>query len=76
MVQITNPTMKKALVDDLNQPDDTKRVLTSIDNDTAATIFDIFELKNPNCDKNGDGAVSGGELKCLGKIWKSFVPNG
>jgi hypothetical protein len=68
--------VRKAFVDDLNQPDDSKRVLTSIDTDTAAALFEIFQLDDPGCDKNGDHVVSGDELKCLGKIWKNFVPNG
>lgn len=76
MILITNPTIKKALLADLNEPDDSKRTLTAIDNQTAATIFAIFELKDPHCDTNKDGVVSGNELKCLGKIWKNFVPNG
>lgn len=76
MVQITDLVMRNALFKDLNEPDDSKRVLTSIDNTTAATIFEIFGLQDPKCDKNGDGAVSGDELKCLSKIWKNFVPNG
>jgi hypothetical protein len=76
MVMIANQTAKQALIADLNQPDDSKRTLTSLDDLTAATIFDIFELKDPHCDTNHDGVVSGDELKCLGKIWKNFVPNG
>lgn len=39
MVQITDPLVKKALIADLNEPDDKKRTLTSITADNAATIF-------------------------------------
>ena len=28
----------------------------------------------PKCDKNGDGVVSGLELKCFNKIWKYYIP--
>lgn len=76
MVLIVNQTAKQALIADLNEPDDSKRTLKAIDDITAATIFQIFELKDPHCDQNNDGEVSGEELKCFGKIWKNFVPNG
>lgn len=76
MVYITNPVTRQALTDDLNEPDDSKRKLTSIDTPTASVIFEIFQLTDPKCDKNNDGVVTGNELKCFGKIWKNFVPNG
>lgn len=66
--------MAKAIVDDLNQEDDSKRTLTSIDVISAGQLFTIFGLKDPGCDKNNDSQVNGDELKCLGKIWKNFVP--
>jgi hypothetical protein len=61
-------------VKDLNESDDSKRTVTSIDVTTTNQLFSVFGLKDPNCDKNADGQVSGDELKCLGKIWKNFVP--
>lgn len=76
MLFFPNPSVKQSLINDLNQPDDSKRTLTSIDNASVDAIFDIFKLKNPGCDANKDGVVSGDELKCLSKIWKNFVPNG
>lgn len=76
MLFFPNQTVKQSLLNDLNQPDDSKRTLTSIDNTSADIIFGIFKLQNPGCDTNKDGVVSGDELKCFSKIWKNFVPNG
>ena len=64
------------MLKDLNEPDDSKRTLKEIDDPSVDDIFEIFKLENPKCDKNNDGVVSGEELKCFGKIWKNFVPNG
>jgi hypothetical protein len=50
------------LIADLNQSDDSKRTLVSIDSTTANQIFSLFRLKDPGCDKNNDGNISGDEL--------------
>lgn len=28
----------------------------------------------PKCDLNGDGIISGHELKCFNKIWRYYIP--
>jgi hypothetical protein len=73
---ILNPSVKSALIHDLDELDDSKRTLASIDNLSVSAIFSIFDLKDPHCDTNKDGSVSGDELRCFSKIWKNFVPNG
>ena len=42
---------------------------------TANQLFSVFGITDPGCDKNNDQKVAGDELKCLGKIWKSYVPS-
>jgi hypothetical protein len=37
-------------------------------------MFSLFGLKDPGCDKNGDGTIKGDELACLNKIWKNYIP--
>ena len=49
--------------------------LNEIDNASVAQIFTFFGLKDPGCDKNGNGKVDGEETKCLGKLWKYYVPS-
>jgi hypothetical protein len=61
-------------MEDLFQDNDSKRVLTSIDPQTANEIFAIFNLKPPLCDKDHNGVVEGKELKCFNKIWKYYIP--
>jgi hypothetical protein len=57
--QITNKGAAQALKEDLNQSDDSKRTLNSIDIITAGQIFKIFGLKDPGCDQNNNGEVEG-----------------
>jgi hypothetical protein len=70
----TNQTTANALKADLNEADDKKRKLVSIDVATVAQIWTLFGLKDPNCDTNKDGQIAGDELKCLNKLWKYYVP--
>jgi hypothetical protein len=72
--KIANTQAASAIQNDLNTDDDTKRTLNSLDTTSANQLFSIFGLKDPACDINKDGQVSGDELKCLGKIWKNFLP--
>jgi hypothetical protein len=72
--KLANQQTASSLQADLNNDDDTKRTLNSIDTASVNQIFSIFGLKDPGCDKNNDGSVNGDELKCLSKIWKNFVP--
>lgn len=72
--KFANQEVANSLKNDLNTADDSKRTLTKIDNLSANQLFSIFELKDPNCDKNNDGFVTGDELGCLSKIRKNFVP--
>eukprot|EP00178_Gracilaria_changii_P004683 TRINITY_DN17638_c0_g1_i1.p1 TRINITY_DN17638_c0_g1~~TRINITY_DN17638_c0_g1_i1.p1 ORF type:complete len:121 (+),score=17.07 TRINITY_DN17638_c0_g1_i1:11-373(+) len=71
---LTNQTTAQALKADLEQTDKTKLALKEIDNGTVSQIFSKFGLKDPSCDKDGNGKVSGDELKCLGKLWKYYLP--
>lgn len=48
--------------------------MTQIDVVTVNQIFSMLSISDPNCDRNGDGWISGSELKCLNKIWKFYVP--
>ena len=41
---------------------------------SVGEIFKHFGLKTPDCDKNKNSKVDGDELKCLGKLWKYYVP--
>jgi hypothetical protein len=61
-------------LEDLFQDEDSKRVLTSIDRQSANEIFGIFNLKPPVCDKNNNGVIEERELKCFNKIWKYYIP--
>jgi len=70
----TNQTTAQALQADLKQADDSKRTLTAIDTLTVGQIWSLFGLRDPGCDLNKDGYVSGDELKCLNKLWKYYVP--
>lgn len=72
--KITNLSVAEAIKADLNETDDSKRKLTSIDTNSASQLFSIFGLKDPNCDKDKSGDLTGDELKCLSKISKNFVP--
>lgn len=72
--KLANKQTADAIRNDLNTDDDSKRTLKSIDTASANQLFSIFGLKDPGCDKNNNGQVDGDELKCLGKIWKYFVP--
>lgn len=72
---ITNIEEAQALKNDLNEPDDSNRKLKSIEALTANQIFGILRIKDPKCDKNGDGFVKGDELKCLNIIWKAYLPH-
>jgi hypothetical protein len=72
--KIANPSVVTALTADAAIADDSKRTLKEIDTASANQIFSIFGVKDPGCDKNNDGIIKGDELKCLGKIWKYFVP--
>jgi hypothetical protein len=72
--KFANQTTAQALKADLEQTDDKKRTLKALDNATANQIFSLFGLKDPGCDKNNNGSVEGDELKCLGKLWKYYVP--
>ncbi len=60
---------------DLNEADDSKRKLKSIEALTANQIFGILKISDPKCDENGDGYVKGKELHCLNLIWKAYVPH-
>jgi hypothetical protein len=57
--QISNQTTANALVADLNQTDDTKRTLKSIDTASVSQLFTIFGIKDPGCDKNSNQQVEG-----------------
>jgi hypothetical protein len=72
--RIANSQVAQSVKNDLTTDDDTQRTLNSLDTTSANQLFSIFGLKDPGCDTNKDGQVSGDELKCLGKIWKNFVP--
>jgi len=69
-----NQNTANALRTDLNEVEEKKRKLVSIDSTTVSQIFLLFGLKDPGCDTNKDGIVSGDELKCLNKLWKYYVP--
>lgn len=56
---ISNQTLSKLLLADLFQDNDKKRVLRSIDPQSAKEIFYIFNLKAPICDKDGNGVIEG-----------------
>ena len=73
--KISNKTAAEQLKKDLQEPDNDKRTMTEIDTKSANEIFQIFDLKYPNCDKSDDGFLRGFQLKCLNKIWKYYVPN-
>ena len=74
MPALTNQTTAQALKADLEQSDASKMSLKEIDVGSVSQIFSKFGLKDPSCDKDGNGKVSGDELKCLGKLWKYFLP--
>ena len=71
--QITNESVRSQLSNDLNNADDSKRTLTSLDSTSASQLFGIFGLTN-QCKADAAGNITGDNLKCLGKIYKNFVP--
>lgn len=58
----------------MEQSDDSKRTLKSIDTASVNQIFSLFKIQDPGCDKDSNGLVEGDELKCLGKLWKYYLP--
>ena len=73
--KITNKKEAEALKKDLYAQKEEGRTLKELSNASVSQLFGIFGIKDPKCDKNNDGKVAGDELKCLGKVWKSFVPS-
>ena len=52
--RFTNAEFREQFKKDLNESDDSKRKLVSIDVLSADQLFSILNLPNPKCDKNGD----------------------
>ncbi len=71
---LANRQTANSLQTDLNEADDKKRTLNSIDSISVNQIFSYFGLKDPGCDADNNGVVEKDELKCLNKIWKYYVP--
>lgn len=71
----TDPAFRADLQADLNNNKDSDRKLKEISVANAGQIFKSLGLPNPNCkDDNGNGVLSGDELKCLNFIWKAYLP--
>ncbi len=47
---------------------------SAIDVASVAQIFTAFGVKTPDCDADKNGKIEKDELKCLGKLWKYYVP--
>ena len=47
---------------------------SAIDVASVAQIFTAFGVKTPDCDTDKNGKIEKDELKCLGKLWKYYVP--
>ena len=66
--------MREKLKNDLEEEDDSKRVLMEIDVTSARQIFTIMKMPDPDCDTDDDGFIRDLELKCFNIIWKTYVP--
>ena len=72
--KFSDQNFAKQLEKDLNTEKDGDRSLEQIDPTSATQLFGILGLSDPKCDKDGDGAIKGDELKCLNFAWKAFLP--
>lgn len=70
----TDKDFREQFQKDLNEKDDSKRVLKSIGVISADEMFDILNLPNPQCDADGNYIIEGDELKCLNYIWMAYIP--
>ena len=75
MGKFSNQEFAKKLKADLEQADDSKRELKEIDTISAAQLFGILGLEDPERDANEDGKIKGDELKCLNFAWKAYLPH-
>ena len=56
---LANQETAKALRADLNEKDEGKRTLKSIDTASVNQLFSVLGIKDPGCDKNNDNKVEG-----------------
>lgn len=72
----TNQSFANALINDLYQVDDSKRVLKSIDRQSGYDLLALFGIRGTAiCGLNTKPALTGADLACLNQIFSTVKAN-